>query len=184
MFYFTPLTGVLFTFPSQYLFAIGRQSVFSLTGWSRRIHTGFPVPRITWDTHGVQTLSLTGLSPSMVHLFRCLQLTSSHLVLSPTTPMQLALHRFGLFPVHSPLLRESLFCFIFFPVLRCFSSRTYLPQSYVFTLGSPKGGVAPFGDPRILARNGFPRLFAVYYVLLRLLAPRYPPCALCSLTKM
>ena len=70
MFYFTPLTGVLFTFPSLYLFAIGRQSVFSLTGWSRLIHTGFPVPRITWDTHEVQTLSLTGLSPSVVHLFR------------------------------------------------------------------------------------------------------------------
>jgi hypothetical protein len=49
MFYFTPLTGVLFTFPSQYLFTIGHQSVFSLTGWSRLIHTGFHVPRITWD---------------------------------------------------------------------------------------------------------------------------------------
>src|SRR5271156_2330546 len=44
-------------------------------------------------------------------------------------------------------------------------------------------GVAPFGDPRIVAYNGFPWLFAVYYVLHRLLAPRYPPCALCSLTK-
>src|ERR1700691_1082672 len=50
MFYFTPLIGVLFTFPSQYLFTIGRQSVFSLTGWSRRIHTRFLVPRATWDT--------------------------------------------------------------------------------------------------------------------------------------
>lgn len=129
MFYFTPLTGVLFTFPSLYLFAIGRQSVFSLTGWSRLIHTGFPVPRITWDTHEVQTLSLTGLSPSLVHLFRCLQLASSHLDKSPATPTQLSLHGFGLFPVHSPLLRESLICFIFFPVLRCFSSRTYLPHT-------------------------------------------------------
>ena len=133
MFYFTPLTGVLFTFPSQYLFTIGRQSVFSLTGWSRRIHTEFHVLRITWDTHEVQTLSLTGLSPSMVHLFRQLQLSSSHLVLSPATPGQLALLWFRLFPVHSPLLRESLVCFIFLRVLRCFSSPTYLALAYVFS---------------------------------------------------
>ena len=129
MFYFTPLTGVLFTFPSLYLFSIGRQSVFSLTGWSRLIHTGFPVPRITWDTLGGQTISLTGLSPSLVLLFRSLQLSSSHLDKSPSTPMQLSLHRFGLLPFHSPLLGESLFCFLFFPVLRCFSSRTCLPYT-------------------------------------------------------
>ena len=44
---FTPLTGVLFTFPSRYLFAIGRQGVFSLGRWSSRIPTGFHVPRGT-----------------------------------------------------------------------------------------------------------------------------------------
>ncbi len=80
MFYFTPLTGVLFTFPSQYLFTIGRQTVFSLTGWSRLIRTEFHVLRTTWDTPEVQTLSLTGLSPSLVLLFRSLRLASSHLV--------------------------------------------------------------------------------------------------------
>jgi hypothetical protein len=52
------------------LYTIGRQSVFSLTGWSRQIHTGFHVPRITWDTHEVQKLTPTGLLPSMVHLPR------------------------------------------------------------------------------------------------------------------
>ena len=129
MFYFTPLTGVLFTFPSLYLFTIGRQSVFSLTGWSRLIHTKFPVLRATWDTHEVQMLPLTGLSPSLVLLFRNLQLALSHLDKSPATPLQLSLHRFGLHPVHSPLLGVSLFCFLFFPVLRCFSSRTYLPHT-------------------------------------------------------
>jgi hypothetical protein len=129
MFYFTPLTGVLFTFPSLYLFAIGRQSVFSLTGWSRLIHTRFHVPRATWDTHEVQMLSLTGLSPSLVLLFRSIQLALSHLDKSPATPLQLSLQRFGLFPVHSPLLGESLICFLFVPVIRCFSSRTYLPYT-------------------------------------------------------
>ncbi len=41
--------GVLFTFPSRYLSAIGHQVVFRLSGWSRQIHTGFLGPRATWD---------------------------------------------------------------------------------------------------------------------------------------
>ena len=49
-FYFTPLTGVLFTFPSRYLFTIGCQGVFSLIQWSGQIHAEFHVHRITWDT--------------------------------------------------------------------------------------------------------------------------------------
>ena len=44
---FTPLTGVLFTFPSRYLFTIGRRGVFSLGSWSTRIPTGFHVSRGT-----------------------------------------------------------------------------------------------------------------------------------------
>jgi hypothetical protein len=47
---FTPLTAVLFTFPSRYWFTIGRQGVFSLIRWSGRIRTEFPVLRATWDT--------------------------------------------------------------------------------------------------------------------------------------
>ena len=47
---FTLLFGVLFTFPSQYWFTIGLSGVFSLSGWSRQIQTGFHVPRPTQDT--------------------------------------------------------------------------------------------------------------------------------------
>ena len=47
---FTPLLAVLFTFPSRYLFTIGLSGVFSLTGWSRQIQTGFLVSRPTQDT--------------------------------------------------------------------------------------------------------------------------------------
>ena len=36
--------GVLFTFPSRYLFAIGRRGVFRLGWWSTQLRTGFPVP--------------------------------------------------------------------------------------------------------------------------------------------
>ena len=42
--------GVLFTFPSRYLSAIGHQGVFRLRGWSPQIRTGFLGPRATWDT--------------------------------------------------------------------------------------------------------------------------------------
>ena len=42
-------TGVLFTFPSRYYFAIGHLGVFSLTRWSSLIHTGFHVSHATRD---------------------------------------------------------------------------------------------------------------------------------------
>ena len=49
--YFTPLLGVLFTFPSRSWFTIGLPGVFSLTGWSRQIQTGFHVPRPTQESN-------------------------------------------------------------------------------------------------------------------------------------
>ena len=41
--------GVLFTFPSRYLSAIGHQGVFRLSGWSRQIHTEFHGLGATWE---------------------------------------------------------------------------------------------------------------------------------------
>ena len=48
--FFTPRTGVLFTFPSRYLFTIGHQVVFSLTPWSGQILAKFHVFRDTWES--------------------------------------------------------------------------------------------------------------------------------------
>jgi hypothetical protein len=59
----TPLPGVLFTFPSQYLFTIGLSGVFSLTGWCRQIQTGLLRPRPTQDTARPGNGTRTGLSP-------------------------------------------------------------------------------------------------------------------------
>ena len=50
---FTPLVGVLFTFPSRYLFTIGHQGVFRLGGWSPHVQTGFHVPRLTQGSTGL-----------------------------------------------------------------------------------------------------------------------------------
>ena len=43
-------SGVLFTFPSRYYYAIGYVRVFSLTTWSWQIQTEFHVFRPTWET--------------------------------------------------------------------------------------------------------------------------------------
>ena len=45
-----PLAGVLTIFRSRYFFTIGRQVVFSLTGWSPWIRTGFHGSGVTRDT--------------------------------------------------------------------------------------------------------------------------------------
>ena len=67
---FTPLVGVLFTFPSRYWFAIGLPGVFSLAGWSRRIRAEFLVLRVTQDATRPRHDSGTELSSSAVGLSR------------------------------------------------------------------------------------------------------------------
>src|SRR5437588_9206189 len=49
------------------------------------------------------------------------------------TPTGLAPCRFRLFRVRSPLLAESLFCFLFLRVLRWFTSPGELSRTYVFS---------------------------------------------------
>src|SRR5690606_22749811 len=46
-FYFTPLSGALFAFPSRYWFTIGQSVVFSLGGWSPHLQTTFHLRRPT-----------------------------------------------------------------------------------------------------------------------------------------
>ena len=88
--YFTPLIGVLFTFPSRYLFTIGRQGVFRLGGWSPHVQTGFHVSR---PTQGSRThFQIRGYHP----LRPAFPDHSPHVY--ATT---------GLFRVRSPLLAES-----------------------------------------------------------------------------
>ena len=65
---FTPLVGVLFTFPSRYWFAIGRRGVLRLGGWSPRVRTGFHVSRPTRGRR--RRLTRTGLSPAAARLSR------------------------------------------------------------------------------------------------------------------
>ena len=90
---------------------------------------------------------------------------------------------FGLFPVRSPLLRESNF-FLFLWVLRCFSSpRLPSTKLWIHLVMKPDG----FGFPHSeisgsLLTYSFPKHIAVSHVLHRLLVPRHPPCVLNNLT--
>ena len=103
----------------------------------------------------------------------------------PTTPA--CMHAwFGLFRVRSPLLAESLTCFLFLRVLRWFTSLRCLPPPYVFSRGY--SGITQSGFPHSEIPGskpacGSPRLIAACRVLHRLLAPRHSPYALSSLTK-
>ena len=63
---FTPLTAVLFTFPSRYSFTIGRQEVFSLGRWSARIRAAFHVCRATQDA----ARGCAGFRPRAFHPLR------------------------------------------------------------------------------------------------------------------
>ena len=95
--------GVLFTFPSRYLFTIGHHLVFSLTGWSPLIHTRFLVSRTTLDSSKCNLLFVYWTFTVFGMLF---QNISPKLV---TTILKSEPHKyyylwFGLFLFRSPLL--------------------------------------------------------------------------------
>ena len=104
---FTPLLGVLFTFPSRYWFTIGLSGVFSLARWCWQFHTEFHRFRATQDTHQVTTLHIRDYHPLWLRLpivfyFCCFPLCKSY------NPDTIKSYRFGLLRVRSPLLAESL----------------------------------------------------------------------------
>ena len=128
--YLTPLTGVLFTFPSRYLFTVGCQLVFSLIQWSGQIHAEFHVHRVTWDTHSGNSILFTRLSRSLADCSKSLN-SSYYLHVRVPQPRSNKLLRFRLFRFRSPLLTESL-RFLFLGLLRCFTSPRIALMDYEF----------------------------------------------------
>ena len=104
-FYFTPLAGVLFTFPSRYLFTIGRQLVFSLTPWSAWIHAKLHLHRVTQGLPRPARIFDYGPLTLYGAIFQSLHLIVALSHRGPTTPP--ASRWFGLFRFRSPLLTES-----------------------------------------------------------------------------
>ena len=174
---FTPLKGVLFTFPSRYLSTIGLRGVFSLAGWSRRIQAGFHVSRPTQGAARPPYATDTGLSPSTA-------------ALSSAFSSQQACHDAALQPRggrNRPGLGSSRFArryygnhcyFLFLRVLRCFSSPRWPPRRA--RISAEADGLSHSDTRGSKAVCAYPRIFAACRVLHRLPKPRHPPCALYS----
>ena len=165
---------MLFTFPSRYWYTIGLSRVFSLAGWTRRIHAGLHVSRATQGTAMLRPASDTGLSPATVRLSRRFssQVSCNVAALLPQRGRNLA----GL--GCAPFARHYWgyhCCFLFLRVLRCFSSPGLPPHQADDR--SSTGRVVPFGDPRI---NGHLHLPAAYRSLSRPSSPvRAKASAMC-----
>jgi hypothetical protein len=153
---------VLFTFPSRYLFTIGRQRVFSLGEWSPQLPTGFLVSRGTQDTasspvsfrlHGFHILwpRFPAGSPSLRFG------NSTYAVLQPrhastpvwALPISLAA-TLGISLISLPPGTEM----VHFPGL----TRTRLFYSAGRSLSSSER-VSPFGNPRINACLRLPEAY-------------------------
>ena len=138
-------------------------------------YLGFPL--------GTGPVSTTGLSPSVARLSRRLVYSSCVLNAAPL-PRRSFLRRFGLFPVRSPLLGESIFLsfprgteMFHFPRF----ARARLFYSARRTAALPAVGFPIRTSPDQSLVSGSPKLIAATRVLLRLLSPRHPSCALSSL---
>ena len=196
---------MLFTFPSRYWFTIGGQEYSRLGGWSPQLPTGFLVPRGTQGRAPACPMKVfaTGLSPAPVGLPRPFAyphpprgvilrrlntpynpsahgLTTASLVWAPA---RFARHYYG--PLHPQNSRpvsgnhscERLLLILLPRVLRCFSSPGAPQRSF-------PAGLVPSRTRGCPIRNRWahrlhaapPPRFAALRVLLRLLAPRHPPC--------
>jgi hypothetical protein len=171
---FHPPPGVLFTFPSRYSCAIGHRLVFRLGRWSCQLRPGFLVSRPTQgpgpipnSPYAYGTLTLFGPPFQTARLpaasDRRIGRSSRP---GPPTPTRQRLppsppRGFGLLPVRSPLLGESLL-FPLPPGTEMFQFPGFAPgglwiQPPVTALSN--GRVAPFGHPRINACVRLPAAF-------------------------
>ena len=177
-YYFTPLIGVLFTFPSRYWFAIGLPGVFSLAGWSRRIRAELLVLRVTQDYTRPHSASITGLSPSMVELSRSFfSLSAYHVVvlqprLCVATQPVWALPRSlattgGITILFSLPAGTKMFQFPAFASLPC---------AVIIVLQTIGLSHSEIRGSKVICT--YPRLIAACHVLHRLREPRHPPDAL------
>ena len=168
-----PLTGVLFIFPSRYLFTIGHQGVFRLSKWSCQIHTEFHGLRATREhTKESQGFHVRDCHPLRPNFPEC---SATHAICNsspfrqkqlsgPTTPATqrppaITRNRFSLIRFRSPLLAESLLLSL--PAgTEMFHFPALPPNALcIQAQATPHDEcrVSPFGNPRINARLPAPR---------------------------
>ena len=156
-FSFTPLSAVLFTFPSRYLSPIGLPGVLSLGGWCRRIRTGFLRPRPTqgsvWVAGRFRIRGSHPLRPAFPCGFRDARFV---LLRRPYYPARASTPAVWALPLSLAATRG---------VTVVFLSSAYLDVSvrrvsHLYKVGQPSAGrVAPFGHPRIIGRSRLPAAF-------------------------
>ena len=175
---FTPLQEVLFTFPSRYWFTIGLRRVFSLGGWSRRIHTGFHVPRATQEHHWPEASSRKGLSPAAAALSKAFRSKPSVPSCGSYNPARTGIRAVWAMPRSLATTGGITFCFLFLRLLRCFSSPRSPPYKSARMTGLRPAGLPHSDTAGSQAACASPAIFAACRVLHRLPEPRHPPCAL------
>jgi hypothetical protein len=130
-YYFTPLAGVLFTFPSRYSFTIGCQGVFSLIRWSGRIHAEFHVHRITWDpSRGIENFAHPAVTVSG-RSFQIVKLASHPPTSRSLNPGNTSTPGLGFSAFARHYLRNH-FRFLLLGLLRCFTSPRLASLDYEF----------------------------------------------------
>ena len=173
---FTPLLGVLFTFPSRYLCAIGLPGVLSLGGWCRLLRTGLLRPRPTQGSGWVRVHFRYGA----VTLSRAPFQASSPMRSSSVSPALLPRARLDARGLgSSPFARRysgSHCCFPFLRLLGCFGSSGSPP--HIADAAPPRGGLPHSDTCGSRAARASPQHFAACRVLHRLREPRHPPYAL------
>ena len=147
---------MLFTFPSRYWFTIGLSRVFSLAGWTRRIHAGLHVSRATQGTAMLHLASCTGLSPAVAELSRTFHSQDSCNVAALLPQRGRNLAGLGCAPFARHYWGYHC-CFLFLRLLRCFSSPR-LPPCFTDD-GTPSRRVAPFGHRGVTGRLRLTRDF-------------------------
>ena len=121
--YFTPLFGVLFTFPSQYLFTIGEKWYLVLEHDHPRFTPGFTCPTLLRNTNSL----LLGFKIRDYHtLWSAFPGAFSYHFTKIIWVLQHPQSGFRLFPFRSPLLRES--HSIYFPLVTKMFQFTSLPS--------------------------------------------------------
>ena len=173
---FTPLLGVLFTFPSRYLCAIGLPGVLSLGGWCRLLRTGLLRPRPTQGSGWVGGGYAYGAVTRYGAPFQAPSATLAS-SLSPALQPRARLDARGLgWPPFARRYSGGHSCFPLLRLLGCFGSSGSPPLKGD---AMPAHGGLPHSDTRgSMAARASPRTFAACRVLPRLREPRHPPCAL------
>ena len=172
---FTPLLGVLFTFPSRYWFAIGLTGVFSLAGWSRPIRAGFRVSRVTQDSTTLTLASRTRLSRPTAPLSSGFRSRAPRVSSWSYYPGDASTT-----PVWAPPLSLATTRGITVVLFSCGYLDVSVPR---VRLPYRDVGHEPDGLPHSETRGStgicpYPRTIAAYRVLHRLREPRHPPSAL------